>query len=197
MLGGHGHEFMMVVGVIEIVAGIGIALKPRIFGYVVSAWLLLIVINLLMVPGYLDVALRDLGFARRARVGAAERDRDAVASRLLAHLVVRIGERDGAAEPPPDARAVPERLRAQAAAGSTPRVRGTRARASRTRGRRWRRRRLRSTRTPGSRGRSSTTGSWRAPSRVLRSGGHLFQPRQTVVAEEEVRPLPEPAALGP
>jgi hypothetical protein len=63
MLGGHGHEFMMVVGVIEIVAGIGIALKPRIFAYVVSAWLLLIVINLLMVPGYLDVALRDLGLS--------------------------------------------------------------------------------------------------------------------------------------
>jgi hypothetical protein len=63
MLGGHGHEFMMVAGVIEIVAGIGIALKPRIFGYVVSAWLLLIVINLLMVPGYLDVALRDLGLS--------------------------------------------------------------------------------------------------------------------------------------
>ena len=63
MLGGHGHEFMMVAGVIEIAAGIGIALKPRIFGYVVSAWLLLIVINLLMVPGYLDVALRDLGLS--------------------------------------------------------------------------------------------------------------------------------------
>ena len=63
MLGGHGHEFMMVAGVIEIAAGIGIALKPRIFGYVVSAWLLLIVVNLLMVPGYLDVALRDLGLS--------------------------------------------------------------------------------------------------------------------------------------
>jgi hypothetical protein len=63
MLGGHGHEFMMVAGVIEIAAGIGIALKPRIFGYVVSAWLLLIVINLLMVPGYLDIALRDLGLS--------------------------------------------------------------------------------------------------------------------------------------
>jgi len=61
VLGGHGHQFMMVVGVVEIVAGIGVALKPRIFAYVVAAWLLLIVGNLLMIPGYFDVALRDVG----------------------------------------------------------------------------------------------------------------------------------------
>jgi hypothetical protein len=54
---------MMVVGVIEIVAGIGVFLKPKIFAYVVSAWLVLIIINLLMIPGYFDVALRDLGLA--------------------------------------------------------------------------------------------------------------------------------------
>ena len=63
MLGGRGHEFMMVVGVIEIIAGIGVFLKPKIFAYVVSAWLVLIIINLLMIPGYFDVALRDLGLA--------------------------------------------------------------------------------------------------------------------------------------
>ncbi|HEV8593808.1 MAG TPA: hypothetical protein VGQ55_17020 [Pyrinomonadaceae bacterium] len=63
MLGGHGHEFMYVVGVIEIVAGIGVFLKPKLFAYVVSAWLLLIIVNLLMIPGYFDVALRDLGLA--------------------------------------------------------------------------------------------------------------------------------------
>jgi hypothetical protein len=62
-LGGHGHQFMMVVGVIEIVAGIGVFLKPKIFAYVVSAWLVLIIVNLLMIPGYFDVALRDLGLA--------------------------------------------------------------------------------------------------------------------------------------
>src|SRR5829696_1511361 len=39
LVGGHGHEFMYAVGVIEIVAGIGVALKPRIFAYVVAAWL--------------------------------------------------------------------------------------------------------------------------------------------------------------
>lgn len=61
--GGHGHELMLAVGVIEIVAGLGVAFKPKIFAYVVSAWLLLIVANLLMIPGYFDVALRDFGLA--------------------------------------------------------------------------------------------------------------------------------------
>lgn len=61
LLGGRGHEFMYVVGVIEIVAGIGVFLKPKIFAYVVAAWLALIIVNLLMIPGYFDVALRDFG----------------------------------------------------------------------------------------------------------------------------------------
>jgi|SRR5215472_4556505 len=63
IVGGHGHELMMAVGVIEIIAGIGVAVFPKIFAYVVAAWLLLIVVNLLMIPGYFDVALRDFGLA--------------------------------------------------------------------------------------------------------------------------------------
>ena len=63
MTGGHGHELMLAVGVIEIVAGLGVAFKPRLFAYVVAAWLLLIVANLLMIPGYFDVALRDFGLS--------------------------------------------------------------------------------------------------------------------------------------
>jgi len=63
MVGGHGHELMLVAGVIEIVAGLGVFFKPKIFAYVVSAWLVLIILNLLMIPGYFDVALRDLGLA--------------------------------------------------------------------------------------------------------------------------------------
>lgn len=55
------HNLMLVVGVIEIVAGIGVALKPRIFAYVVAGWLGLIILNLLLIPGYFDVALRDFG----------------------------------------------------------------------------------------------------------------------------------------
>lgn len=63
ILGGHGHEFMYAVGVVEIVAGIGVLLKPKLFAYVVALWLVLIIVNLLMIPGYFDVALRDLGLA--------------------------------------------------------------------------------------------------------------------------------------
>ena len=55
--------FMAVVGVIEIVAGIGVAIKPRIFAYVVAGWLVAIILNLLLIPGFYDVALRDLGLA--------------------------------------------------------------------------------------------------------------------------------------
>ena len=55
------HTLMLVVGVIEIVAGIGVALRPRIFAYIVAVWLAVIIINLLLIPGYFDVALRDFG----------------------------------------------------------------------------------------------------------------------------------------
>ena len=60
---GNPHGFMQVVGVIEIIAGIGVAIFPRIFAYVVCAWLLGIIANLLLIPGYYDIALRDLGLA--------------------------------------------------------------------------------------------------------------------------------------
>jgi hypothetical protein len=63
LVGGNGHALMLVVGVIEIAAGIGVALRPRIFSYVVAVWLLGIIANLLLIPGYFDVALRDLGLA--------------------------------------------------------------------------------------------------------------------------------------
>ncbi len=66
LVGGYGHELMLAVGVIEIVAGLGVFFKPKVFAYVVSAWLLLIVVNLLMIPGYYDVALRDFGLALAA-----------------------------------------------------------------------------------------------------------------------------------
>ncbi len=66
LTGGLGHELMLVVGVIEIVAGLGVWFKPKIFAYVVAAWLFLIIVNLLMIPGYFDVALRDFGLALAA-----------------------------------------------------------------------------------------------------------------------------------
>lgn len=57
----NGHAFMLVVGVVEIVAGIVVAVKPKFGGYLVAAWLAGIIINLVTFPGYFDVALRDLG----------------------------------------------------------------------------------------------------------------------------------------
>ncbi|HSB26669.1 MAG TPA: hypothetical protein VLE19_02390 [Pyrinomonadaceae bacterium] len=63
LVGGHGHTLMLAVGVIEIVAGLGVAFKPKVFAYVVSAWLLLIIANLLMIPGHFDIALRDFGLS--------------------------------------------------------------------------------------------------------------------------------------
>ena len=62
------HGLMLLVGVIEIVAGIGVALKPRIFAYIVAAWLAGIVINLLSDGEWYDVAVRDLGLMGGALV---------------------------------------------------------------------------------------------------------------------------------
>ena len=69
-------DFMMVVGVIEIIAGIVVVVKPKIGAWVVTAWLWGIIINLLLVPGYYDVALRDLGlsFGTLALARLAERE---------------------------------------------------------------------------------------------------------------------------
>jgi hypothetical protein len=58
-----GHQLMLVIGVVEIIAGILVAIKPRIGAYVVCAWLLGIVINLLIIGGFFDIALRDFGLA--------------------------------------------------------------------------------------------------------------------------------------
>ncbi|MFA5038308.1 MAG: hypothetical protein WC732_01360 [Candidatus Omnitrophota bacterium] len=55
--------YMRLVGVAEIIAGIIVAVKPRIGGIIVSAWLLLIVVNLLLMPDYYDIALRDFGLS--------------------------------------------------------------------------------------------------------------------------------------
>jgi hypothetical protein len=61
-----GHTFMLVVGVVEILAGLLVAVRPRIGGLLVAAWLAgiifnLVVLNLVGGGGYWDIALRDLG----------------------------------------------------------------------------------------------------------------------------------------
>ena len=57
------HVFMMIVGVIEIVAGILVLLNPQKGAYLVSAWLVLIALSLLTSGTYLDVAVRDIVMA--------------------------------------------------------------------------------------------------------------------------------------
>jgi len=58
---GSGQDFMYFVGVVEIVAGLVVLVKPRYGAYLVAAWLAGIVVNLLSYPGWYDVALRDFG----------------------------------------------------------------------------------------------------------------------------------------
>jgi len=57
------HAFMMIVGIIEIVAGIIVLAKPAIGGFIVAAWLAVIALTLLASGNYLDVAVRDLVMA--------------------------------------------------------------------------------------------------------------------------------------
>ena len=58
---GSGQDFMYFVGVIEIIAGVAVALKPRYGAYLVAGWLAGIVLNLLTASGFYDIALRDFG----------------------------------------------------------------------------------------------------------------------------------------
>jgi hypothetical protein len=58
-----GHNLMLVIGVVEVAAGLLVAFRPRIGAPVVAAWLCLIILNLLTMGAYFDVALRDLGLA--------------------------------------------------------------------------------------------------------------------------------------
>jgi hypothetical protein len=60
------HTFMLGVGVIEVIAGLLVAFAPAIGATVVGLWLCGIIVNLLTIPAYFDVALRDLGLAMGA-----------------------------------------------------------------------------------------------------------------------------------
>lgn len=55
------HSFMLVVGAGEIFLGILVALVPRIGAFAAAAWLAAITVNVLLLPGYPDIALRNLG----------------------------------------------------------------------------------------------------------------------------------------
>jgi uncharacterized membrane protein YphA (DoxX/SURF4 family) len=61
ILPGDAADAMHIVGVVEIVAGLTVAVVPRFGGLLVAGWLAGIIINLLIVGGYGDIALRDFG----------------------------------------------------------------------------------------------------------------------------------------
>ncbi|MDR3606381.1 MAG: hypothetical protein P4M08_03260 [Oligoflexia bacterium] len=62
-LGNHLHLFMSAVGIGEICLGIGLTFKPRAFNYLTSAWLFLIIVNLLLSESFFDIALQDFVLA--------------------------------------------------------------------------------------------------------------------------------------
>lgn len=63
LIGISAQSFMYAVGIIEIAAGLIVVSKPSIGGYVVAGWLLGIIVNLLLLQNYYDIALRDLGLS--------------------------------------------------------------------------------------------------------------------------------------
>jgi hypothetical protein len=58
---GSATSAMLAVGVVEIVAGLVVAVRPKVGGYLVAAWLAGIIANLLLLGDHYDVALRDFG----------------------------------------------------------------------------------------------------------------------------------------
>lgn len=61
LIPGNANDAMLAVGAIEIVAGVLVAIRPKIGGVVVAGWLAGIIINLLVLGDFYDVALRDFG----------------------------------------------------------------------------------------------------------------------------------------
>lgn len=55
------QTLMYVVGVVEVLAGIAVAVRPRFGSLLVAAWLAGIIVNLLLLGSFFDVALRDFG----------------------------------------------------------------------------------------------------------------------------------------
>ncbi len=84
LIPGNAHQAMLAIGVIEVVAGLVVAVRPKFGGYLVAAWLTGIIANLLLQADFYDVALRDFrlllaaltlarlatAFARSSNVGS-------------------------------------------------------------------------------------------------------------------------------
>lgn len=92
LLPGSAHDAMLLVGVVEIAAGVLVAVAPRIGAPVVALWLAGIIVNLVTMGEFYDVALRDFGLL----VGALALWRLAVspAARTTAHAAARRHEHE-------------------------------------------------------------------------------------------------------
>jgi hypothetical protein len=88
VLGVSSATFMSIIGVIEIVVGLAVFFKPRLGGYLVMLWLWGIILNLLLIPGYYDIALRDFGLS----LGALSLARLAVAFEATSQVPARMRE---------------------------------------------------------------------------------------------------------
>ncbi len=62
----HDSQFMIFVGIVEIAVGIGMIIVPRICAFIAAGWLGLIVINLVLLGHFWDIALRDIGLGLSA-----------------------------------------------------------------------------------------------------------------------------------
>src|SRR5215218_4543260 len=82
---GTAHQAMYAVGVVEVLAGVLVAVAPRIGAWIVAAWLAGIILNLLTIPGFYDIALRDFGLL----VGAVALARLSVRYAPARHLGAR------------------------------------------------------------------------------------------------------------
>ena len=88
LIPGNAHQAMLMVGVIEIIAGLVVAVRPKFGGYLVAAWLGAIIVNLLVLGDYYDVALRDFGLLLAAlalaRLATAAEQRSTTSERYAA-----------------------------------------------------------------------------------------------------------------
>lgn len=66
VFGGYGDLILMIIGVVEMLVGIGVFFKPRIFAPLIGVWLALIIINLLILGTFYDVAVIDFGLCLSA-----------------------------------------------------------------------------------------------------------------------------------
>lgn len=88
VVGVSPETLLSIVGVVEIVAGLVVFFKPRLGGYLVMLWLWGIILNLLLIPGYYDIALRDFGLS----LGALSLARLAVAAEMPSRAPARMTE---------------------------------------------------------------------------------------------------------